>query len=180
MAEVNRANDRIFEYIVARSRARESSILAVVAIASSASLVLLGLYIQEQIEKPSLLANYQPWIEIMGTSFASLGIVYREITAHYIHRNDERWIRRVVQDSSMRHLRDDKGDIEDPLNYCKKNIPRELMIRSLFVLPIIGWAWAWTKTYLYLEIPYAEVLGIILTVLTVAYVLTMSLCEKKD
>lgn len=101
-----------FNYRLQRSRTRESSILTIAAIASSASLVLLVLLIQAQVQVESSeggysdsLDRYTLLIQIMGIMFALVGILYRDVTALSVQRNDECFIRQKVKDCDLKSLR---------------------------------------------------------------------------
>ena len=202
--EKNKENDSMFQYILARSRTRETSILAVATIASSASLILLGLFIQIQIEVTGcygecgsqcdnecydkcdecynkclnecdiecpLLDCYEDWIKVVAILFAALGIIYREITAGFIHRNDEVWLHAYVKKfrkDDAKDLQNDKGDkIPDPLFYHKDSLPRGIALRLLLSIPIVIWAYTINSLALGLAIAF-----------TVSYVLVLSLCDS--
>jgi cellobiose-specific phosphotransferase system component IIC len=152
-------DEAMFQYILQRSRTRETSILAVATIATSASLVLLGLLVQAEIsvagtkepEDNNLLNRYRYWMQVVGILFASVGIAYRQVTARTIHRNDESWIEtfimRLRQDcrntvgQQIINTRDTKigKNIDEPICYCKKKPLREGLIISLLLIPLISW-----------------------------------------
>ncbi len=150
------SDDKMFDYVLARSRTRESSILTIATIASSASMVLLGLYLQELMRCGCTLDAYYPWIHITGMTFATLGIAYSELTASYIHRNDEDWPtvyanlciqknitaigRDVIRGSRVIHGQ--SREIENPLCYPHAHAQRlrKIILRALLVVPIIAWA----------------------------------------
>jgi len=90
-------DDKLFDFIVARSRTRETSTLTIATIAASASLILLALYFQADQEQKIL-------ILIMGILFPSLGIAYREVTNKTIHEEDQTWIRKYL----LKNLEDAK------------------------------------------------------------------------
>ena len=101
-----------FNYRLQRSRTRESSILTIATIASSASLVLFALLFQAQVQVESSeggysdsLDRYTSWIQIMGIMFAIVGILYRDVTALSIQRTDECFIRQKVKDCDLKSLR---------------------------------------------------------------------------
>jgi hypothetical protein len=140
------AEDR-FHYILARSRTRESSILTIATIASSASLVFLALLFQAQVQVETSnkgtsdkLDKYEPWVKFFGIMFALAGIVYREVTKYSIHRNDERWLNRWFDVCYRIDLKDKQGKtIDDPLWYRRGARTREMVLRSLLLIPIIAW-----------------------------------------
>jgi len=154
-----------FDYILARSRARETSTLTIATVAATASLVLLGLYVQVQIEtvdsnqdvqsndskKLKVFNNYKFGIQIMGLLFASLGFAYREVTARTIHKTDANW------------LKEQTGLSTEPNNKlnCTYDMLRETIIRILLLLPIVAWS------YLILFSSYLVTALVLVTVLLV-------------
>ncbi len=139
------SDDPMFQYVLARSRARETSILAVATIASSASVILLSMYFDDK-------SQSIVWIPILGIIFAGLGLAYREVTKRYIHQNDEDWLKEYINmwvrdnpnelSSRLIYPRCDlisRHCIENPVGYSRKNYLREFIIRLLFVIPIIAW-----------------------------------------
>ncbi len=95
------SDDKMFDYILTRSRTRESSTLTIATVASSASLLLIALYIQATVEAeinnhPNAFDKYKQGVGWVGVLFAGLGIAYREATALTIHQNDERWLRKCA------------------------------------------------------------------------------------
>ncbi len=138
-------DDKMFDYVLARSRARETSILAVASIASSASVVLLGLIFQCN----CLLADNVNFLTTVGIVFAGLGMVYRELSVRLIHDNDERWLRRYVKKwrenkSCLTGIIDDC--VKDPMLPNRYDWTREAVIRVLLVTPAFAWAWTF-NTY---------------------------------
>ena len=139
------SDDPMFDYVLARSRARETSILAIATIASSASVVLFSLYFEKHIA-------LNLGIAILGIIFAGLGLGYREVTARTIHRNDEDWLNDYVRMWISEHLDAlssrlifprsnvrNRHLVENPLGYFRGQLLRQFIIRLLFVIPIIAW-----------------------------------------
>lgn len=152
------SNEPMFDYVLARSRTRETSILAVATIASSASLVLLGLFVQAQLtivgtngtNDDDLFHAYKQWIQVMGIAFAGLGIAYREATIVLIHKNDECWLKEYVQfwrelnrlygeTTSIGEMVIGRDCIKDPIPPHKYNGIREIVIRMLLAFPFLAW-----------------------------------------
>jgi len=133
------SNDPEFDYVLARSRTRESSILTVGTVAASASLLLLGLFFQ--VDGTSK-ANMGDIVKILGISFGLLGIFYREVTAKTIHAHDERWLKAYLKNCGNKELKkvhdDNNQEIQHPLNYRKKT-GREPAIVFLLATPLVGW-----------------------------------------
>lgn len=118
------SQDDEFQYRLARSRTREASTLTIATVASSASLVLLGLYIQAQIEVNwNLAPEIKLWIAGVGIAFSAVGIIYREVTAKTIHRIDENWLKQRC------HITDPRG----------QGIVREILLVALLAIPIVAW-----------------------------------------
>jgi len=165
----------LFDYVLGRSRARESSILAIATIASSASMVLFGLYFQ--VIKHAIQAFlYSPWIHILGITFAVLGITYREVTNRYIHTNDEDWLNAYVRALGPRRvsqmiINQECSRIQDPLCYSTGGYARRFILRSLFVLPIIAWGF-----FLLAPQPY---IGLVIAGICALYPIGILTCDIK-
>lgn len=171
------SDDKVFDYVLARSRTRESSTLTIATVAASASLVLIALYVQAMIDSLNsfdgtmAFDNSRYEIALMGISFSSMGIAYREITKYTIHANDERWLHEYSKKFRNRCpiLYDDEGLIRDPMQYTNGNIRREITLRSLFVTPMIFW--------FFILDGYA-LGGVLTAVLVGLYVIWLSKCQK--
>lgn len=137
-----------FDYILARSRTRESSTLTIATVASSASLVLLALYIQalvdvelnEDIGISLSFDKFKPLIQVTGITFAAVGILYRDVTIFAIHKADERTLQTQTRPQPNTH-----------------DAPRSGILRALLVIPIIAWVYVMD-----LGIPsiYGSIIGI--------------------
>jgi hypothetical protein len=168
-------SDPTFDYILARSRTRESSILAIASIASSASLILLGLT-----KTIGIVSDHIILIYIFGILFATFGILYREITKYTIHNNDERWLKAYAKRYSTRStiLSDNKCTIPDPLVYCRRNRVREGLIRALFILPILAWALTLYNLST-IDFDFVRIGGITSLIIgAFLYTVVLSLCDK--
>lgn len=143
----NEHNTRLFEYVLARSAARESSILAVASIAASASLVLFGLYLQvlcdDNVCGNKLTQDFIDIpVKIIGILFAITGLAYRAITAHGIHKDHENWLKEVSCYSSIT-----KQDLLWRLRRHEYGKLREGLIYLLLALPIIAWLYIIVLAY---------------------------------
>jgi hypothetical protein len=153
----------LFAYVLARSRARESSILTIATITTSASLVLLGLYLQVYTEQHWKDYPFLDWtVKITGILFAVAGILYREITARFIHQNDEDWLNAYVRalgcsPVSKKIINQECSRIQDPLCYLDGQNPRKFILRTLFVLPIIAWEFLLVAPQLYVAFAIAVI-----------------------
>jgi len=114
--------DRLFSLLVARTQTRETSTLAVIIIAASTSLVLLGFV---------CLANESQRIPIafIGILYPILGMLFREIAY------------RTVQNRDLEHIREYLSTEEvDIVLDGYPNWPRRSIFYLLFaVLPLVAW-----------------------------------------
>jgi len=119
--------DKLFNLLVARTQTRETSTLAVVIIAASTSLVLLGFVCPVNDEQ----RNY---IACIGILYPLLGIAYREITYVTIQNHD--------YDKIRKHFSAEKVDI---VRGGQPKFARRAIFYLLFaVLPIAAWAFVLT------------------------------------
>jgi hypothetical protein len=122
-----------FDYILARSRTRESSTLTIATVASSASLVLIALYIQAEVEdSEGKLEKYKGLIQGMGLLFPIIGILYREVTAR-THKKDEDF------------LKEQALSWNDPLANTH-DTRRTIILRILLLTPIPAWFFVMANT----------------------------------
>jgi len=75
------AEDKLFDLLVARIQTRETSTLAIVIIAASTSLILLGFVCQIDVEQRTPLV-------IIGILYPILGMSFREIAYRTIQNHD--------------------------------------------------------------------------------------------
>jgi hypothetical protein len=154
------SDEPMFQYVLARSRARETSTLAVMAIAAGASLVLLGFYL-ECLVKTCIHEYSIPWIEIVGLSFALFGFIYRKTTASGIQKNDENYLTAYIEqwladnecsvhsklfdskenrkEKIPRTIHGKEQKLHNPLCYHPYDPWRELSIWGLMLLPVVLW-----------------------------------------
>ena len=114
--------DRLFNLLVARTQTRETSTLAVVIIAASTSLVLLGFL---------CLANegQRNYIAFIGILYTILGVLYREIAYATLQNRDYEQIKKHLNAEEVKIVLD---------GYPKW--PRRFIFYLLFaVLPIAAW-----------------------------------------
>jgi len=119
-------DDKLFQTLVSRVSSRETAFLTLTAIASSASLLLLGLFFIIKNE-------YSIHILILGVLFPSLSLVYTEITLNTIHKHDWMWIRKIVKENN-----DSKKDTEAILAYKEHRVVRRVLTKLIFSLPYLA------------------------------------------
>jgi hypothetical protein len=160
------AFDPEFDYILARSRTRESSTLTILTVASSASLILLALFIQIQMQASECINNcdnectvkckifqfYDIPLKVMGIGFAVAGILYRKFTCS-IHNNDENWLNGYIHlwmqcnECAIGHKLPDQTltvngktlKIDNPLCYNKRKLHRIIALYTLPSIAFFGW-----------------------------------------
>ena len=117
----NNVSNREFQYRLSRLNARESSSIGLATIASSASLVLLGISFSLSLD-----ALHITELTIIGVSFICLGFAYNEVTCRTILKNDNDFFKPLqLKKQSKLIFRAKKA--------------RLFLSRSLLLLPIIGW-----------------------------------------
>jgi len=119
--------DRLFSLLVARTQTRETSTLAVVIIAASTSLILLGFV---------CLVNegQRNYIACIGILYPILGILYREIAYATLQNRDLKQIRK--------HLSAEEVDIV--LDKYKKWYRKIIFYLLFAVLPLGAWVFVLT------------------------------------
>ncbi len=116
------SEDRLFNLLVARTQTRETSTLAVVIVAASTSLILLGFVCQENVEQRNLLA-------CVGILYPILGISFKEIVYRTIQKRDWEQIRKYFSPEEVKIV---LGGYN--------NLPRRIIFYLLFaLLPILLW-----------------------------------------
>ena len=151
-------DDKLFYFIVSRVQNREAVSLAISAVTSSASLILLALYFNQD--------HFLSFIAIvLGILFPLLGLAHIEITFQYIHRHDLKWIRKLVSEES-KHVKKSRAieETEEILVYTKSRILRLILLRILLLLPVMGWFFV-----LDYELNLGYFLGIYFTLISIGF-----------
>ena len=165
-----------FNYKLQRSRTRESSTLTIATVASSASLVLLGLYVQVLTDWnwTEKYEEIRMWVVIMGTLFALIGILYRDVTAFTIHRDDECSLR-----IKMGCCNKKKASLNEIPDREKSHIIRAGSLHFLLIIPLLAWGVVVLYSFGSITIEtIAITIGIIVT--SAAYILIISRLEVLD
>ena len=120
-------DEKVFNYLISRVSSRESASIAVISLASSASLIFLGL----TYEKHFLWEFF-----IIGISFPALAYAYNEITNRGLHQDDQKAINNLIEKTdSERWKTKTKGIIINQ----NKRFRRKVLMRFGFLSPILGW-----------------------------------------
>ena len=129
-------DEKLFQYLVSRVQVRESSTLTVAAIASSASIILLGLYFSPELlsEQMTQERNIIFWVGILSPI---IGFSYFEITFGTQQSWDYNRINKIIREETKL--------TKDELNKIIFGNNRALVIfkpclwRILLSIPIISW-----------------------------------------
>jgi len=113
--------DKVFDHLVTRTQTRETSTLTITTIASSASLVLIGLFCY-------INSDLRLLFGIMGFLYPLVGITYREITYWTIQKDDYSEIKKRIPEKD-RHVIDNKHGGKR----------RRILFYSLTGIPVVGW-----------------------------------------
>jgi len=133
--------DKLYDQILARKETRESSTLTMISITSSASLVLLVIFLQptsdqNQLSDSEIMQKFV--VKILGILFPLIAILYREITYHYIQAHDNEVLNAILfKELSLN--KEQKQKIEDSILYKEKRGIRLFLLRFLITLPALGW-----------------------------------------
>ncbi len=111
--------------VQARLASRESSTLSFASLGASSSLVVLALTVERGLD-----ISY-PWLKIVGILFASLGIVYREVTFLSLDIYEPRLASETLR-TALRLVRN--SDLQQMATFI-----RRFAIRYFLNLPILGW-----------------------------------------
>jgi len=125
-------DEKLFHYLVSRVHTRETSTLTISAIASSASIILFGLYFSDLTDQEK---NIIFWIGILSPI---IGFSYYEITFGTQQSWDYDNINKIIDDENTTHEKDELNEII----YGKKRaqaIPKQVLWRILLAIPIVGW-----------------------------------------
>ena len=82
-------DEKVFSYLSSRIASRESASISVVVLASSASLVFLGLIYSRD--------SFSWEFFYVGVLFPALAFLYNEITNRFLHADDQREINKLIE-----------------------------------------------------------------------------------
>ena len=124
----------LFNFIVSRVHARESSTLTIATVTASASLVLLALVIQNEVNSED---NWYV-IYFLGYLSAIIGFFYNEITQSTIQKHDFKFIRKTILDKIEPDERKEevKKIILGPEH---QRAPRVISFQLFLISPLLGW-----------------------------------------
>lgn len=129
VGESDEKHDRLFNYLSARVSSRESASLSLVGIASSASLVLLGLVFEK------ITTAYWEFFSI-GIVFPSLAFAYNEITNRGLHKDDQKVINDLIKNIDEQKWEKETKDIVINKKY---RLLRLGLMRFCLLSPALGW-----------------------------------------
>ncbi len=119
--------DRLFNLLVARTQTRETSTLAVVIIAASTSLILLGFVCPVNEEQ----RNYMACI---GIFYPILGVAYREIAYLTVQNRDLEQIRKYLS----------AEEVDIVLDRYKKWYRKIIFYLLFLAFPLVAWVFVLT------------------------------------
>lgn len=117
-------DEQVFNAVLNQVSARESANSTYLTIASSASLVFLGLIAFN--EHNPLDKNNNFWMVIIGVLFPVLSLWYVEITRLCIHRKQQKWIREQTTYPDILKISTGRGF-------------RTILGHVIILLPVMGW-----------------------------------------
>lgn len=121
-------DDRVFDYLISRTSSRESASIAVVGLASSSSLVFLGLISSQN--------NFHWEFFAIGIIFPVLAFTYNEITNRGLHKDDQKIINDLIAKTNSEKW---KHETEPNIINEKRRLLRLVLMRYAFLSPILGW-----------------------------------------
>lgn len=121
-------DDKIFNYLSSRISSRESASIAVVGLASSSSLVFLGLIFSKD--------TFSWEFFSIGILFPALAFAYNEITNRGLHQDDQNIINTLIKKTDPEKWEQETKDII--INKNKRYL-RRILMRYAFLSPILGW-----------------------------------------
>jgi len=124
------SDENLFDFMVARSQARQTNTLAIASIASSASLVLFILNFQGP--KP-----LEDSIFVLGVLFPLLGFAYYEIKQKTIQNSDFSWILKKIDEQTPNNEKEKVKKII--LGPPYQGEATGICWRILLILPVLGW-----------------------------------------
>jgi len=119
------ADEKLLNALVSRVASRELVSLVFLTIASSASLVLLSF-------TKDIDAFW--WVSIIGIFFPVLALTYNEVTRFTIHKHDQKWIRKIINED-----KETTYNSKEILEYTKTRVVRMLLSRMMLLIPVFGW-----------------------------------------
>jgi len=126
-------DENLFQYLLSRVQTRESSTLGLATIASSASLILFGIYFSFNIDEQ--IKNVVWWL---GLLLPIIGFTYFEVTfatqQSWDYKNILKQIKKDLKNVSKEELKKIILGENRVLVF-----PKEILWRILLALPIIGW-----------------------------------------
>jgi len=127
--------EKLYDMILARRETRTITTQNLAIIASSASLLLLILYLPDA---KDLQKNFGNLIPVLGIIFPIIGITYHEITYRTIHRFDNEILNNLVL-NDMEDASQAKIIEQDVIMYTEKRSVRGFLLYLLLIFPILGW-----------------------------------------
>jgi len=123
--------EKLLDLLERRARTRETSTLTIATVASSASLILLGVFFNIPIDD-----QYHRWLlGIMGFVFPLIGLAYREVTYYTIQEHDFNETKKImVEKFGMKEAK-----YNEIVKYQKGSWIRGILFRSLVILPVLFW-----------------------------------------
>jgi len=155
-------DEHLFNFLVVRSQARMTATLAIATIASSASMVLFILILQN----PTSLQNLQSenafiFVLILGISFPLMGFAYYEITIQTIQSNDLAKIRELLYTITPNRTKEEIDEILLSRSY-HQSLWTGVIWRSMMALPILVWVSLPFDFSLFVIIPMLLITGTII------------------
>jgi len=124
----------LFNFIVSRVHARETSTLTIATVTASASLVLFALVIQNEINSEDI----RDVIHFLGFLSAIIGFFYYQITQFTIQTKDFEWIRNTILEKIETTER--KKEVEKLiLGPTHQRVPRAFSFQLFLISPLFGW-----------------------------------------
>ena len=122
----NEHDEKVFNYLISRVSNRESASIAVISLASSASLIFLGLTSE----------NFHWEFFVIGVSFPALAFAYNELTNRYLHQDDQNAINDLIEKTNPWEWENKTKKIIINEN---QRFLRRILMRYAFLSPILGW-----------------------------------------
>jgi hypothetical protein len=123
---------RLFEYWLSELRQRESSSIGVVSITTSASLVMLALFLQSPFHKTFSFGG--GFYFTIGVLISLFGILYREKSKSIMHEHQIREIKKLMNPSELELMAEMKSYAD-----THGNSIREVLWKAIYLLPVAAW-----------------------------------------